>query len=229
MKKERWINKISSSCINFPHFSQETHENYWNSHLHENLPSYICMIFGCWTDDIIWISRRIRTRSASVSIFAFFIVLMATCKKIWIHVSWKHCQECIIYTFWFSWSIQYSYKGFQVPETPAIEKAHLKEELGFIPCRNNHVIGAKHGDRHKYTLYNLTESLNYLLSSQKLGDILIWFSQLDPLLSLGKRGRTQTLTIGSLVELASDNFCHHQHYWWNNSYEKSSHCAKLHS
>lgn len=36
------------------------------------------MMFGCCTELIIWTSRRILMRSASVSILLFFIVLMAT-------------------------------------------------------------------------------------------------------------------------------------------------------
>ena len=40
------------------------------------------MMFGCWTEDMIWISLRIRMRSASVSILLFLIVLIATCRKI---------------------------------------------------------------------------------------------------------------------------------------------------
>ncbi len=36
------------------------------------------MMLGCCTDDMIWISLRMRTRSASVSILDFLIVLMAT-------------------------------------------------------------------------------------------------------------------------------------------------------
>ena len=40
------------------------------------------MMFGCWTEDMIWISLRILMRSASVSILLFLIVLIATCRKI---------------------------------------------------------------------------------------------------------------------------------------------------
>lgn len=36
------------------------------------------MILGCLTEDIICISRLIRIKSASVSIFRFLIVLIAT-------------------------------------------------------------------------------------------------------------------------------------------------------
>ncbi len=38
------------------------------------------MMFGWWTEDMIWISLRIRMRSASVSILDFLIVLIATCR-----------------------------------------------------------------------------------------------------------------------------------------------------
>ena len=41
------------------------------------------MILGCCTDDMIWISLRIRMRSASVSILDFLMVLMATLNKNW--------------------------------------------------------------------------------------------------------------------------------------------------
>ena len=39
------------------------------------------MMFGWWTEDMIWISRRILIKSASVSILDFFMVLMATYDK----------------------------------------------------------------------------------------------------------------------------------------------------
>ena len=39
------------------------------------------MMLGCWTDDIIWISRLILIRSASVSILLFLMVLMATLRS----------------------------------------------------------------------------------------------------------------------------------------------------
>lgn len=63
------------------------------------------MIFGCWTDDIIWISRRILTRSASVSIFAFLIVLMATYHKINTYILNIQglCHKLqFTYVFWFT-------------------------------------------------------------------------------------------------------------------------------
>ena len=58
------------------------------------------IMLGCRTEDIIWISRRMRIRSASVSILAFLMVLMATWMSRSFQGQLKVSSKCWLSKWW---------------------------------------------------------------------------------------------------------------------------------